>query len=388
VTPGPGLDMIGPLPAYLRQAKDDVTLIAAPTGDEIWLVSDYQLARQVLTDKRCSRSEAVKPGVPKFNDAQPVAQSVMSMDGPQHARLRRIIASQLSPRRAAEMVPFIEQLTDGYLDRLTAQGPPADLVEGLAAPLPLAVLGRLLGVPEEDIGQFKDRVAVLFDISAGRPKGTARSRIELARYMTYLTGYKRQHPGEDLLTTLISAHDRDELSKSEMITMGLALLAAGFETTAGQISLMVMVMLADPGTYRKLGSQPEILPAVIDEALRLSPVAPMSFTRAAQEPVRLGRTVIEPGQAVAVSLFQANRDDEVFPKPDELMLEERQWPQLTFGYGSHRCPGAHLARAQLSVVLARLAQRFPALRLADGPEPVSWKQGIATRGLSRLMVTW
>jgi cytochrome P450 len=310
------------------------------------------------------------------------------MDGPEHARLRRIIASQLNPRRAAEMTPLIEELTDGYLDRLAAHGPPADLVEELATPLPLAVLGRLLGVPEEDIGQFKDRVAVLFDISGSRPKGTARSRIELARYMTYLTDYKRQHPGDDLLSTLISAHDRGELSKSEMITMGLALLAAGFETTAGQISLAVMVMLADPGLYRRLASQPEILPAVIDEIMRLSPVAPMSFTRAATEPVQLGRVVIEPGQAIAVSLFQANRDGEVFTKPDELTLEEREWPQLAFGYGSHRCPGAHLARAQLSVVLARLALRFPALRLADVSDPVSWKQGIATRGLSRLMVTW
>ena len=254
--------------------------------------------------------------------------------------------------------------------------------------MPLAVLCRLLGIPDEDVSQFKNRVADLFDISATRPKGTARSRIELARYMTYLTDYKRQHPGDDLLSILISAHDRGELSKSEMITMGLALLAAGFETTAGQLSLMVMVMLAEPGTYRKLLSQPEILPVVIDEILRLSPVAPMSFTRAAQESVRLGRVVIEPGQAIAVSLFQANRDDQVFTKPDELTLEERAWPQLAFGYGSHRCPGAHLARTQLSVVLARLAQRFPALRLASVPDPVSWKQGIATRGPSRLMVTW
>lgn len=384
----PAIDIIGPLPVFLQHAKADVTLIAAPTGDEIWLVSDYELVRQVLTDKRFSRSEAVKPHVPKFNDAQPVAQSVMSMDGPDHARLRRIIASQFSPRRAATMVPLIEELTDSYLDRLAAHGPPADLVKELATPLPLAVLCRLLGVPEEDVSQFKDRVAVLFDISASRPKGTARSRIELARYMTYLTDYKRQHPGDDLLSTLISAHERGELSRSELITMGLALLAAGFETTAGQISLMVMIMLADPGIYRKLASQPEILPVVIDETLRLSPVAPMSFTRAAQERVRLGRVVIEPGQAIAVSLFQANRDGKVFTEPDELTLDERAWPHLTFGYGSHRCPGAHLARTQLSVVLARLAQRFPALRLADDPDPVSWKQGIATRGPSRLMVTW
>jgi cytochrome P450 len=381
-------DMIGPLPAFLQHVTEDVTSIVAPTGDEVRLVSDYELGRLVLTDKRFSRSEAVKPNVPKFNDVQPVAQSIMSMDGPEHARLRRIIAGKFSSRRITEMVPLIENLADSYLDRLAARGSPADLIEGLATPLPLAVLCRLLGVPEKDSGQFKGLVNVLFDISASSPKEKSGRRIELVRYMTYLTDYKRQHPGDDLLTTLIGVHEQGELSKGELITMGLTLLMAGYETTVGQIGLTVMSMLSDPNTYRRLVAQPEILPFAIEESLRLTPAAPMSFTRIAQERVQLGRVTIEPGEAIVVSLIHANRDDKVFAEPAQLMLEERAWSHLTFGYGSHRCPGAELARTQLRIVLARLLQRFPELRLAADPDPVSWKHGLATRGLARLIVTW
>src|SRR5215471_581855 len=101
-------DMIGPLPAFLQNVTEGVTSIVAPTGDELWLVSDYELGRLVLTDKRFSRSEAVKPNVPKLNDAQPVAQSIMSMDGPEHARLRRAIAGKFSSRQVAKMAPLIE----------------------------------------------------------------------------------------------------------------------------------------------------------------------------------------------------------------------------------------------------------------------------------------
>ena len=381
-------DMLGPLPGFLHQVAEDVTSIVAPTGDKVWLVSGYELGRLVLADKRFSRSEAVKPSAPKFNDVQPVAQSIMSMDGADHTRLRRIIAGRFSSRRIAEMVPHIENLADGYLDRMVARGSPVDLVEGLATPLPLAVLCSLLGVPEEDTGQFKDRVNVLFDISVSAPREKARSRIELVRYMRYLTDYKRQSPGNDLLTTLIDVNGRGDLSKDELITMGLSLLMAGYETTVGQIGLVVMSMLCEPDTYQRLAAQPDLLPLALDETLRLNPVAPLSFPRVAQERVQLGGATIEAGEAVVVSLFHANRDDRVFADPAQLTLEERAWSHLTFGYGSHRCPGAQLARTQLIVVLTRLLERFPALRLSADPHAVAWKQGLATRGLTRLVVTW
>lgn len=381
-------DMLGPLPEFLQNVTEDVTSIVAPTGDKMWLVSDYELGRLVLADKRFSRSEAVKPSAPKFIDAQPVAQSIMSMDGVEHTRLRRIIAGSFSSRRIAEMAPLIQNLTDGYLDRLVARGSPADIISELVTPLPLAVLCNLLGIPEKDSDQFKDRVNVLFDISASSTKEKVRSRIELVRYMRYLTDYKRQHPGDDLLTTLIGVHEQGDLSKDELITMGLSVLMAGYETTVGQIGLAVMSMLSELDTYKKLIARPGILPFAIDETLRLTPVAPLSFTRVAQERVQLGRVTIEPGEAVMVSHIHANRDDQIFADPGQLRLEERVWPHLTFGYGSHRCPGAQLARTQLLIVLTRLLQRFPALRLSADPDAVSWKHGLVTRGLTRLIVTW
>src|ERR1700722_12752166 len=121
-------DTLGPLPDFLAQVTQEVSSVATPAGDQIWLVAGYELARLVLTDPRFSRSAGVKPGVPQFNDAQPAAQSVMSLDGPEHNRLRRVIAGRFSPRRVAELTPFIYDLTGGYLDRLSAPGTPVDLL--------------------------------------------------------------------------------------------------------------------------------------------------------------------------------------------------------------------------------------------------------------------
>ncbi|MFC7479085.1 cytochrome P450 [Luedemannella flava] len=349
-----------------------------PVGDKMWLVRDYALARLVLTDKRFSRAEAVKPHAPQTNDAQPVADSIMSMDGADHARLRRIIAGSFTTGKVATMAPKIEQSVDRHLDAIAAYGPGADLIGGLAAPLPLSVLCSLLGVPTGDSGRFRDWVEVLFDISASSPREKARNRLELTRYMAQLIERKRQEPGEDLISTLIAAHGRGELSAAELITMGLALLMAGYETTVGQIGLSVLMLLTD------MSERPDSVTAFVEESLRLSPSTPLSFSRIALETVTLGEVTVQAGEGVVVSLLDANRDSKVFIDPTA-----PQPGHLTFGHGPHRCPGAPLARLQVQIAVERLLHRFPTLRLAAGPDPVVvWKEGLATRGLSRLAVRW
>jgi hypothetical protein len=276
-----GLDELGPLPAFLRQRSGDVVPIVTPVGDRMWLVRDYTLARMVLTDARFSRAQAVAPHAPKPNDAQPVPASMMSMDGTEHARLRRIIAGTFTSGRVSAMSPYIERLVGGHLDTIAAAGPGADLMELLAVPLPLAVVCALLGVPREDSRRFATWVEVLFDISASTPREKARHRLELARYMAGLVDRKRREPGEDLLTALIGRHDGGELSMTELVTMGLSLLMAGYETTVGQIGLSVLLLLSDPAMRDGLLARPA--PAV-EELLRLNPSTPLSFPRASWSP--------------------------------------------------------------------------------------------------------
>lgn len=381
------IETVGPLPEFMRQPATDVVQIEAPTGDRMWLVCDYALARSVLTDQRFSRSAALAPQAPKFNDAQPTADSMMSMDGAEHTRLRRVVTAAFTTRRVAAMAPFIEQLTGGYLDRIERAGPPADLVTGLANPLPLAVLCALLGIPAADVPRFRDCVEVLFDIS-GDSREKSRRRVELVDYIADLVHRKRTSTDDDLLTALVRVQEQGDLSAAELVTLGVTLLTAGYETTVGQISLSVLSLLCDPVTHRDLVEHPELVAPAVEEFLRLAPSTPVSFARVALEPVQLGTVTVEAGDAVVVSLLHGNRDPSTFPDPERVTLGGTTAVHLTFGHGFHRCLGAPLARLQLQIALGCLLRRFPTLRLAPGSGSVSWKDGLATRGLSRLMVAW
>ncbi|MDX3536679.1 cytochrome P450 [Streptomyces sp. MB09-01] len=388
---------LGPLPEFLGQYVagegrvpdgTDVVPFFTPAGDKMWLVCDYALARKVLTDQRFSRAEAVTPHAPKLNDAQPVPHSMMSMDGADHSRLRRVVTRAFTTGRTSAMAPAVEELADRYLDAMAASGPGTDLIEALAAPLPLAVLCSLLGVPPEDGARFRDWVEVLFDISASTPQEKARRRLELIDYMADLIDRKRRRPEDDLLTSMIGAHEQGDLSMGELLTMGLTLLMAGYETVVGQIGTSAHALLGDPAAYEELREQPDRLAPTVEELLRLTPSTPISFPRVAVEPVPLGNVTVQAGEGVIVSLLHGNRDGKTFADPELLDPQGHDAAHLTFGHGVHRCLGAPLARLQLQIVLERLLRRFPALRLAPGPDAVVWKDGLGTRGLSRLLVEW
>jgi cytochrome P450 len=378
------VDHLGPLPAFMAQGDGGVVPIVTPMGDKMWLVRDYSVGRGVLADKRFSRAEAVKPHAPRFNDAQPAADAMMSMDGAEHARLRRVVTGAFSPGRVAAMAPAIERLADQHLDALAAAGPGADLIAELATPLPLAVLSAMLGIPPRDGGIFRDWVEVLFDISASTPQEKSRRRLELVDYMGGLIEQKRRHAGEDLLTALIAAHEAGQLSMGELLTLGLTLLMAGYETTVGQIGLSVFALLTEPGPR----VHPETVDSVVDELLRLTPSTPLSFPRVATEPIRLGAVTIQTGEAVVVSLLHGNRDAATWARPERLCPHDHDAAHLTFGHGVHRCLGAPLARLELRIVLERLLWRFPGLRIAPGPDSVAWKEGLSIRGLAHLRVEW
>lgn len=382
------IDLLGPTPAFLQHAAErDITSVIAPSGDQMLMAGGYSLGRSVLTSRQFSRSEAIKPHVPKFNDAQPSEHSIMSVDGHEHARLRRAVAGMFTTHQLANMAPFIERTADKYIEQMAAAGPPGDLITKIAATLPLAVLCKLLGIPLKDSSQFKELAAVLFDLSDDHKEKSHR-RFELVQYMNKLIDNKRRRHDDDILTALIDVHNQGGLSKGELVTMGLALLMAGFETTVGQIGLTVLSILASPSVRRQLVERPGLISFAIEESLRLNPAAPVSFPRVALERVQSGNTTINAGETIFVSLLLGNRDEKVFPEPGRFILAARNFPHLTFGYGTHRCLGAPLARLQMTIVIRRLLQRFPSLCLANGSESVAWKEGHSTRGLSQLLVAW
>lgn len=382
------VDPRGPLPALLdRPATGSVVRVPAPTGDEVWLVTGYQLGRQVLTDPRFSRVAAARPEAPKVNTANPAPTSMMSMDGAEHARLRRLVAGAFSPRRVAALAPEVQRMVDRLLDDLAAEDPPADLISWYAAPLPIAVISTLLGIPAEDRIRVQTWAGVLFDFTASTPAEKARRGFALFEYMSKLIERKRRACSDDLICALIPAYDSGAITRTELIDLVLAVLTAGYETTVGQIGLSVLAVLLDPEPRVQLCGA-ESAAAVVEEYLRLSPATPMTFPRVATVDVRLHGVTIRAGDAVVVSVLHSNRDPAVFPQPDRLLRQGRPTQHLTFGHGAHFCLGAGLARLQIEVAVRTLLRRFPHLRLADMPHPVGWHEGMSTRALSHLMVTW
>ena len=366
-----------------------VRWVTAPNGTGMWLVSDYTLARDALTDPRLSRAAAVAPGAPKMSDVEPAPNAIMSLDGPEHTRLRRIVAGAFTARRVADFAPRVEEIVDGLLDGLERAGPGADLVPALAEPLPIAVLCRLLGIPDSDQARFRSWLAVLFDITTGATREKAQQRLALVRYMAGLVGRKRREPGDDLMTLLVEATDeRGALTEGELVNLGLALLMAGYETTVGQLGLCMLAVLHDEDARVAVRDRTGAMPAVVEELLRVVPSGPIAFPRVAVAPAEIGGVTVRPGEAVVISLIAANHDPRAFTDPERVSPERPAAPHLTFGHGIHRCVGAHLARQQVSVALGRLFARFPGLRVADGPEPVRWQPGLATWGLARLTVQW
>lgn len=385
------LHQLGPLPQFMAGTPTDpVKRIRTPPGDAMWLVSDYALGRLVLSDRRFSRAAAVAPGAPRLNSAAPSPTSMMSLDGTDHARLRRIVVAAFTTGKVSAMAPLVRRTATDLLEGMSRGGGSADLVASFAEPLPVAVLGALLGVPVEDREIFDSSVEVLFDITASSDLEKSRQQLLLVDYMSTLIDRKRLRDDDDLLTDLIRAHDGDALSKAELVSLGLALLTAGYETTVGQIGLAALAVLQG-GVPREWVKDENRVDALVEELLRATPSTAISFPRVALEDIEIGGIGIRAGEAVVVSLLHGNRDGSAFTGP-EFLRDDRSAAHLTFGHGIHRCLGAPLARLQVRSALLQLFAFFPELRLAEDESParaaVVWKDGLITRGLSSLRVTW
>lgn len=373
---------IGPLPSFLAAPSGEaVQRVRMPTGDHMWLVTDYAVGRAALADTRLSRAAATHPDAPKWGSVDLSPNSIMSLDGADHARLRRIAGAAFTSARVTAQAAVIEEAAGALLDQLQVEGPGTDLVSGYASPLPMVALSSLLGVPVADRPVFDAAVTALFDMTLRGVRRRGRHVLTLIEYMSSLIERKREVPGQDLLSALVQVERSGEMSRTELINLGLALLMAGYETTAQQLSLAILELL----TGDTPGGKP--VEALVEELLRKTPSTPISFPRVAVEDLVLGGTTVRRGEAVIVSLLHCNHDAEAFCTSGA-KTDARRPAHLTFGHGAHRCMGAPLVLLQMKIALTRLWQRFPGLRLAPGDGALVWREGLATRGVSRLVVEW
>ncbi|MGI5121298.1 cytochrome P450 [Marinactinospora thermotolerans] len=378
-------------PRYAEaRSRQPLLRIRMPYGDEGWLVTRYEDVRTVLADPRFSRALAARSDEPRTRPVGSDDSGILGMDPPDHTRLRRLVSRAFTVRRVERLRPRMAEIAEGLAEEMLEQGPPVDLVEAFALPLPVTVICELLGVPYADRERFRRWSEAFLSTTALSAEEIDRSFAEIYDYMHGLVELRRTHPADDLITGLVEAGDaQDRLGEEEMVKLAIGLLVAGHETTASQIPNFVYTLLTRPGAWERLADDPGLVPSAVEELMRHIPLgASSAFPRYALEDVELSGGVVRAGQPVVVSLAAANRDPEIFDDPEELVLERASNPHIGFGHGPHHCLGAQLARAELQVGLRTLLDRFPDLRFAV-PEPeLSWKSGMLVRGLKAMPVTW
>lgn len=379
-----------PHPAYAAYAALRSTCPVRPapgTGERPgFLVTGYAEAREALGDSRLSKDTAAffagKGSRRRLHPA--VAHTMLASDPPRHTRLRKLVTRAFTTGAVAELRPFIARVTDELLDQWP-DGEPFDVVAGLAVPLPVIVICRLLGIPQHDRPEVQRWSGQLF--AAGRPDVVDAASHALAEYMTGLIATKRRDPGGSLLDRLVVARDGDDrLSEEELVSLAVLLLVAGHETTTNTLGNALLALLQHPAALARLGADPDGVPAALDELLRFDSAVSTATFRFTTEPVTLGGTDIPAGVPVLIALGAANRDPVRFPAPDRLDLDRDASAHLAFGHGIHRCVGAPLARAETEIALRALLTRFPGIRLAVPPDELTWRPTRLVRGLESLPV--
>jgi cytochrome P450 len=377
-----------PYPRYAR-LREISPLLRAPDGALV--VTRYADCSQLTRDVRFGHPDPdmlAFLGFPNWADHPALRQmftSLLLLNPPDHTRLRRLVSGTFTARRVQALRPAIAAMVDELLDGLDG---PVDFVDAFAFPLPVNVIGELLGVPAPDRAQFqglvRDWTQVIEVIDADVLRTADPAAATIREYLTELAARRRREPGDDLLSALVAAEDAgDQLTADELVTMAALLFAAGFETTTNLLANGLVALLRNPDQLALLRDRPDLASSAVEELLRYdSPVQIVS--RLVLAPVEIAGVGIEAGERVVAYLGAGNRDPQRFGEPDRMMLDRRDNAPLSFGGGIHYCLGAPLARLEAQVALPALVSRLPDLALDGAPER---RDSLGIRGYTRIPIT-
>ena len=374
----------------LRPGRDDPYAIyermraigtLVPTRLGNWATPNHRVCNTVLRDRRFGVRPLEAAGDDESN------MSFLSMNPPDHTRLRRLALPAFSPKAVSTYRDRIERTVNELLDRAAAAGE-FELVSAFAAPLPIAVITDLLGIPDADTEAFSryGRVigSALGGIRSMRHAAELQANdVKMQALFTDLFALRRREPGDDVVSQLVAA-EGDQIKPSEMMPMCVLLLVAGFETTVNLIGNGVLALLDHPEQWEALRADPEAMaPRAVEEALRYDP--PVQRTvRVALEPLELDGKPVHRGQLVSTLIGGANRDPEVYDRPAVFDISRRPGvDHLAFSSGIHYCIGQPLATLEATVALRLLAQRMPRLRRVG---PVKRRNATIIRGPIRIPV--
>jgi len=376
-------------------------------GLESWIVTRYDEVRTVLADPRFIKApEQVPEALRRFKAAfgsqeESEVRSLLATDPPDHTRLRRLVGKAFTPRRVDGLRRRAQEVTDGLLDNLAGaarQGAEVvDLVEGLTIPLPVTMIGELVGVPAEDRADFKkwsDGLLVVARDEEGR-RGRQAGAEALRAYFADLVAERRRtmrpelapDAQPDLVSALLTARDEGgRLSEQELLSMLMVVLTAGHETTGNLIGNAMLALFDWPDQRRWIQEDPGLLRVAVEELLRFVGPVMQPTLRVASDDVEVGGVEIPKGSVVVCMLASANRDPRRFPAPDTFDVAREDNPHLGFGHGIHFCLGAPLARMEAEIALGSLLRRFPDLTLAAERDSIRWRPSALLRGPAELPV--
>ncbi|MFI8321757.1 cytochrome P450 [Streptomyces sp. NPDC085529] len=383
-----GLDFDPMLAKLLHE--DPVTRVRLPHGEgHAWLVTRYEDVKFVSVDPRFSRQavwgRSITRLAPHFI---PMEGAVGFADPPDHTRMRRVVARAFSARALRSLRDHAQDVMDGLLDRMAERGAPADLMESVNRPFPLAMVSELMGVPEADRPLMARWSDTIISAGAGR-EASERAKAEMGAYFTELVGRRRGTDSDQLAAVLADAVDDGTLTEHEAVGLAVLIQIGGAHAVRNNSANMVYALLTHPEHLARLRAEPELIPQAVDELLRYIPHRnAVGLSRIATEDVEVGGVRIPAGDPVYVSYLTANRDPEVFAEPERLDFDRGHNPHVAFGHGPHYCPGSALARIESEILLASLWTRFPKLRLAVPEEALRWQRGALIRGPETLPVTW
>ncbi|MFM9370867.1 cytochrome P450 [Streptomyces sp. Da 82-17] len=361
-------------------------------GRSVWAVTGHAAARQLLADGRLS-SDRLTEGFPVpaervaqviKNDRRRVA--LLGVDDPVHNTQRRMLIPSFSVKRIAALRPRIQETVDRLIDAMVDQGPPAELVEAFALPVPSMVICALLGVPYADHDFFEEQSRRL--LRGPEAADVEAARDELDAYFLQLIDRKVKEPGDGLLDDLVAQQlAAGTVDREELVAMATILLIAGHETTANMISLGTFTLLQHPEQFAALRADEALMPAAVEELLRFLSIAD-GMLRVAKDDIDVDGTTIRAGDGVVFSTSLINRDADVYGEPEQLDWNRGPLHHLAFGFGIHQCLGQNLARAEMEIALSTLFRRLPGLALAVPAEEIPFKPGDTIQGMLELPVTW
>jgi cytochrome P450 PksS len=386
-----------PFPFYAQlRAEAPVFPTKLSSWSRAWLVTRYDDVLHVLKDERFTKDRYSAQSPEQLKKApwmppmfKPLERNMLDLDGPDHSRLRALVHKAFTPRMIEQMRDQVQTLTNELLDAAEPNGG-MDLIADFALPLPLTMIGRILGVPAQDNHKFRRWTKTL--ISAGTNKNffvLIPSMMSFMGYLKKLIKERRAHPKDDLVTALVQAKDgSDQLSEDEILAMIFLLLIAGHETTVNLIGSGSLALLEHPDQLAKLRSEPALIRTAIEELVRFVCPVEMATERYTREDITIAGTLIPRGELVLAVIGSANRDANYFDNPDSLDITRENNKHLAFGQGVHYCLGAPLSRLEGQIAISTLVQRMPNIRLSVAPDQLRWRGGFALRGLEALPVAF